>query len=418
MPFLSTKGAASAQGFGLFLSLGSINWIGLLGATGALNRANSVAIDASGNAYMVGRYGSSPELQLAKYNKFGVIQWQRNLVATNASAGTGVVLDGSGDVIVCGSSNTTGATIWQLAKYNSSGVIQWQKSLNTGQAQGITVDSSNNIYATGVPGNYLVTVGYDSSGTVQWQRRLGAGFLTEASYSIASDSSGNLYIAGQSDASGTTDTQLAKYNSSGVIQWQRRLSDSIGYGIATDSSSNIYIVGSDMSAGGIQISKYNSSGTIQWQRRLYGPSTQQGNGVIVDSSSNVYITGLGYSSGDTLQLAKYNSSGTIQWQRTLNGTGFTEGGWGIAVDAAGNFCTVGVANQQLLIAKLPQDGTKTGSYTVGSITLSYSASSLTDTSTSHTDASTSRPEAASSYTAATTTLTDSSTTLTSSVTPV
>ena len=86
MPFLSTKGAASVQGFGLFLSLGSTNWIGLLGASLALNRANSVAINASEDVYMVGRYGSSPDLQLAKYNKFGVVQWQRNLVATNASA--------------------------------------------------------------------------------------------------------------------------------------------------------------------------------------------------------------------------------------------------------------------------------------------------------------------------------------------
>ena len=70
----------------------------------------------------------------------------------------------------------------------------------------------------------------------------------------------------------------AKFNSSGTIQWQRTLDGSTqhdrGTGIAVDSSGNVYIAGFGAWTSGksyeILIAKYNSSGTLQYQRTLGG----------------------------------------------------------------------------------------------------------------------------------------------------
>ena len=113
-----------------------------------------------------------------------------------------------------------------------------------------------------------------------------------------------------------------------------------GNGIAVDSSGNVYVTGKTESAGAgntdLFIAKYDSSGTIQWQRTLGGTNGDEGYGVTVDSSGNVYVVGFTFSAGSGLQdwlIAKYNASGTIQWQRTLGGTS-DEFGRAIAVDSS------------------------------------------------------------------------------------
>jgi hypothetical protein len=75
-----------------------------------------------------------------------------------------------------------------------------------------------------------------------------------------------------------------------------------GNGISVDASGNVYIVGFVNSPGGagstdVLIAKYNTSGVLQWQRSLGGGSADVGNGISVDSSGNVYITGRTNSQG-------------------------------------------------------------------------------------------------------------------------
>ena len=139
-----------------------------------------MTVDSSGNIYVTGyttggldnnTYLGNIDIFLVKYDSSGVKQWTRQLGTSNSDAGTGVTVDSSDNIYVTGStkggldgnSNATGSS-WDyfLVKYNSSGVKQWTEQHGsvanevlgvngyyTDLGQGVTVDSSDNIYVTG-----------------------------------------------------------------------------------------------------------------------------------------------------------------------------------------------------------------------------------------------------------------------------
>ena len=417
-------------------------WIATLGGTGA-DYSYGVAVDGDENVYIAGVTSSQgaggDDALIVKYDTSGAIQWQRSLGGSGSDYANAVAVDSSGNVYVAGSTTSQGAGVADvlITKYNTSGTIQWQRSLGGAGSdigRSIAVDSSGNVYVAGQTASqgagsndFLITK-YNTSGTIQWQRSLG-GASNDTGQGIAVDSSGYVYVTGQntSQGAGNIDFLIAKYNTSGTIQWQRSLggaSNDNGQGIAVDSSGNVYIIGytDSQSAGSfdVLIAKYNTSGTIQWQRRLGGASVELGYGCAVDSSGNVYITGYTASQGaggNDLLIAKYDTSGTIQWQRSLGGPG-TERGYGIAVDSSGNVYISGYTTSQgaggddVLIAKLPGDGSLTGTY--GNFT--YAATTLTDAATTLTSATSTLTDAARTLTSATSTLTDAARTLTSTTT--
>jgi uncharacterized delta-60 repeat protein len=424
-------------------------FIGLLGSTTSPFKddiGQSVAVDSSGNAYVFGSsYDSSDSsqynFQIAKYNTSGTIQWQRRLGGNgSADIGRSVAVDSSGNVYVCGYSPASGTLDSQIAKYNTSGIIQWQRRLDNPGPDGdaafsVAVDSSNNVYVCGytsVSGSYNFLIAkYNTSGTIQWQRSLGNS-NNPTGRSVAVDSSGNVYVCGYADNSLTVGLQIAKYNTSGTIQWQRNLGGSstipgtnAGESVAVDSSGNVYVCGYSAESGTVdfQIAKYNTSGTIQWQRSLGGSGNNDGRSVAVDSSGNVYVCGYSPASGpNDFQIAKYNTSGTIQWQRRLGASSGSNLGYSVAVDSSGNVYICGSSyasgNRQFLFAKLPGDGSLTGTYTVGGYSFTYAASTLTNAISSLTDSATSLTDAATSLTDAASTLNDTASTLTSSVTTI
>jgi hypothetical protein len=76
-----------------------------------------------------------------------------------------------------------------------------------------------------------------------------------------------------------------------------------------DSSNNVYVSGFSQEQGGGFIAKYNSSGTIQWQNEW---SSGKGFGLGMDSSNNIYIsTGQDPNTGLNFNLIKINTSGTF-----------------------------------------------------------------------------------------------------------
>jgi hypothetical protein len=265
-------------------------------------------------------------------------------------------------------------------KYNSSGTKQWTKQLGTSTfdwGNGVTTDSSGNIYVTGGTGGGLdgntnlgytdiFLVKYDSSGTKQWTKQLRTSSNDEG-YGVTTDSSGNIYVTGTTmgNLDGNTscychDIFLIKYNSSGTKQWTKQLRTSsvdYGRGVTTDSSDNIYVTGNTQ--GGLDgntnsgkqdifLIKYNTSGTKQWTKQLGTSDNDSGLGVTTDSSDNIYVTGYtgGGLDGNTssgsgdIFIVKYNSSGTKQWTKQL-GTSSGDVGHGVTTDSSDNIYVTG-----------------------------------------------------------------------------
>ena len=369
----------------------------------SLSNGRGVAVAPSGNIYIVGNI--STFMLIAKYNSSGTLQWQRSLgTVSNAEEGWAIAIDPSENVYITGYADVAGqANNVIIAKYNTSGTIQWQKQLagvGTKNEYGtsIAVDSASNVYvsaysnAGGATFDFL-TFKLDSFGNMSWQRSLsGTGFSGTSSdfgIGIALDSASNVYVTGFSDNNSTYDLVLAKYNTTGTLQWQRTLGNNTGgsdagYGVVVDSANNIYVTGL-INGIGILVAKYNSSGAIEWQRSLTGSATISAVGAAVDSSNNVYVTAYGDISGSgganyDIFTAKYDSAGTLQWQRKLSTTA-SDQSYGIALDSSGSMYNIGVTNVSgvavALLTKFPSDGTLTGTYSLGGFTYTYAASTLT-----------------------------------------
>ncbi|MBX3720206.1 MAG: hypothetical protein KF713_00055 [Turneriella sp.] len=288
--------------------------------------------------------------------------------------------------------------------------------------RGLATDSSGNVYGVGRQygnGTYTYGVGitatgsttaenviivkYDNAGAAQWARTNTAGGGAAHFYSVATDSSGNIYAAGLQSGNGAytygvgvnvtgtassnslNNVLLVKYNSSGTALWARtNVSGDLSplfYGVAIDSSGNIYAVGQQNPGtvdygGGVTavagatgtntlIVKYNSAGTALWARAtVSGTSTgARFTAVAVDNSGNAYAVGnqsgtgsntygtgvsaAGSSSGGgngNLLLVKYDSAGTAIWARSTTSGIDTSDLLGVTTDSAGDIYAVGTYN--------------------------------------------------------------------------
>jgi len=236
-------------------------------------------------------------------------------------------------------------------------------------------------------------------------------------YGVATDSSGNVYVAGGTNGgldgntnAGNTDLFVVKYNSSGTKQWTRQLGSSSrdsANGVATDSSGNVYVTG--MTNGGLDgcknagiedlfVVKYNSSGTKQWTNQLGSSSRDSADDVATDSSGNIYVTGTTYSEldGNTsagkadLFVVKYNSSGTHQWTKQL-GTDRYDEARGVATDSSGNVYVTGyteggldgntsLGKADLFVVKYNSSGTKQWANQLGTWDTDFANGVATDSS--------------------------------------
>jgi len=257
----------------------------------------------------------------------------------------------------------------------------------------------------------------DSCSSTSISSRQLARSSNDYAYGVATDSSGNVYVAGGTNGgldgntnAGNTDLFVVKYNSSGTKQWTRQLGSSSrdsANGVATDSSGNVYVTG--MTNGGLDgcknagiedlfVVKYNSSGTKQWTNQLGSSSRDSANDVATDSSGNIYVTGTTYweldgntSAGKAdLFVVKYNSSGTWQWTKQ-NGTDRYDEARGVATDSSGNVYVTGYTEggldgntsegkADLFVVKYNSSGTKQWTKQLGTWDSDFANGVATDSS--------------------------------------
>ena len=455
MPLPTTFAGTSARGEGLFnyISLGANYWVATVKPANTagfpITAGDGVTVDSSGNVYICGQGLNAAGFNvqfISKWNSSGVLQWQSTLTdpySSPADSAYGIAVDSSGNVYVCGQGLTAANVNVQIvSKWNNTGTIQWQRTLNsagayktqTDTSYGIYVDSSANVYVCGQgadgSGNAILSISkWDTSGTLQFQKKLVASSASVSGRGITLDSSGNIYVCGVYIG----DVFISKWDSTGTLQWQKYIvnaggvAGAGGLSIALDSSNNVYVAGYGQNAAGnvVQfIVKYNNSGTFQWQRTLTPTNSSpsaEANGIYVDSANYVYVCGSGTnaSAANVQSISKWDSSGTIQWQRTLAASTPNDQALNIFVDTLGSMYVVGLLQLNIgigaiSIAKLPTDGSRTGTYSNSAFGFTYASSSWTAATSTWTLATSTLTASTSTWTSATSTWTAATSTWTPS----
>ena len=325
---------------------GTALWATHIGGTDG-DSGYDVTVDLGGNVYVTGNYASwnptGPTVYnsdgssytaldgadliegiVVKYNSSGMAQWVSFTVRVGFDGATTIesAWAENGNVYVAGHFSVDPLNIYNGSQYGTAGYVT---ITNSGTNDGLIVK-------------------YNLSGTIQWTTRIGGD--TEID-SITTDNSGNVFVLGYYTSnpttiynagggtfgtlanSGSMDTLVVKYNSSGTAQWAARVGGTafdLGYGdIVVDSGGNIFISGyyessllsvynSDGTVFGTLtttvadgfVVRYNSSGMAQEATRTGGGDGSYINAMTVDNARSVYVAGSFYANPVTI----YNSNNT------------------------------------------------------------------------------------------------------------
>ncbi len=218
------------------------------------------------------------------------------------------------------------AATWNLGSFNDRG-------------QSIATDSTGNVYVAGFDQQAYYLSKYSPTGTQLWSKTAvttGSLFLQGfINAFVVVDPSDNPILAGTMDANDGTslDYVVVKFDAAGTQLWLRRFDDAAHdhdslTAVAVDEVGNIYAHGhgNGSTARNVYTVKYDRDGTQLWVA-TYTDADDLGCDVAVHADGSVYalVSTTGYTTDDDIILIKYNASGEQLWLRRYNGCG--ESGW-------------------------------------------------------------------------------------------
>ena len=314
-----------------------------------LEQGRDVALDSSGNVYVVGR-GAGPEFSLtcgnsaavvAKFSPAGSLIWSLNIFADPVAISTDV----EGNAYVVG----------QVTQTNSF-------------CDGL----GGEVTATVTAGNFkkdAFIAKYSSQGILLWIHTWGYSDCDEYVMSVKADPSlfsaanrGGVYVTGYSDGPslGQKPPQeyfLKKLDGNGSLIWEDK-SGFKGRGVAldidADLAGNCYIAGdindtaffrSAMLTGkGGFLGKYTRTGDLAWVKKE-GTNRDNMQSIAVDNLGNLFVTGRyispstfgsatlsgGWEGRQGMFVAKYDTAGSFIWVKGSS----AQGGHGVTPDQQG-----------------------------------------------------------------------------------
>jgi len=342
------------------------------GGSSSWDFGNSVAVDAQGNAYVVGcvrgpadfsgvrftnaTWSDPEQMFIAKYGPDGSLLWVKSPPLTPvtdqriaSSSANGVAVDASGNVYVAGEfggiitfgsttlTNLTSAwtgTDILLAKFDRDGDPLWARQAPAHHSRGNAVAASmdGHVHMVGnfsgtasFGGTTLTSAGssqdafcakYDATGNVIWAKKVG-GMGSDYAYAVAADSNGNTYVAGEFE-----------------------MSANIGGIVLSDVYRSAFVA------------RYDANGNVLWARKAGGNVYNTwGCGLAVDANGNACVSGAFSGNGvfgsitllgtnHDIFVAKYDPLGQVLWAKQAGGIG-DDCGRSIATDSAGNIYLTG-----------------------------------------------------------------------------
>jgi len=345
---------------------GNVIWAKSAGGTRD-DVSNSIAVDAAGNSYITGYFysptlafgsisltpnnGIYAEMFIAKYDPSGNIIWAKSAGGMKEDFGNAVSVDATGNAYVVGN-------------FQSDSIIFGTTTLMNNDVLNSTSDG--------------FVVKYDPSGNVIWST-LAGGLYDDTPKSISTDALGNSYVAGVFSNSitigattltstGFDDLFVAKYDPAGNVIWAIHTGgyyNDYANSIAFDTSGNSYVAGnfesptivfgaytltnSTQYSDDLFIAKYDPLGNPLWAKSAGAARDNFANSVAVDASGNSFVTGNFRDSSITIGaftlhnhdqneltsdmfIVKFDPLGNGIWAKNESANGATS----IAVDGVGN----------------------------------------------------------------------------------
>ncbi len=266
----------------------------------------AMALDTLGNLYLTGSYSGTAtfgpttltsnggaDVYAAKLTPAGVWQWAASAGGPADDAGSGLALDGSGNVHLTGAfagTATFGGT--QVSSAGQKDVFvgslnpagQWRGVIRGGgsgidQSTDLAVDGSGNVFITGTFRSVAASFGSTNltnspnpelgdlfvarlSAGGAWQWAVSAGCAgAEKSHGLAVSRSGNAYVTGSFDSPttsfgsttlpGSNDVYVAQVSAAGAWQWAKKAGGpglDIGQELAVDGGGNVVMAGEFLGA--------------------------------------------------------------------------------------------------------------------------------------------------------------------------
>ena len=260
-----------------------------------------------------------------------------------------VLTDSTGDVLV-GGTTSAGMTV---VKYSGETGVQLWSSTVAGDANVTTfiLDSSGNATISGYAWNGST---YDAV-TAKLAGGNGATLWGPVSYDsgsddfpdfVATDSSGNVVLAGHSSVMGPPSFLIRYAAADGSVLWGPVMQNDYATWLAIDAAGDVFRESYSAKSFGIVTTKFHgATGAVSWGPIDAGGVDGAGRALSIDATGDVLVVGSLYNGQNSdYAVIKYRGSdGALLWGPVTYDSGGYDVPYGIVVDGSGNAVVTGTS---------------------------------------------------------------------------
>jgi len=223
-----------------------------------------MAVDSNGNLFIVGDTAGSidgngnlggEDIFILKLDSNGNRLWSRQIGSNYSDYASDIALDNSGNVYLVGwtqglmaGTSYYGNGNMVAAKYDTNGNQLWLKQVpGSSRSDSIALDPGGNVYLGGNAGTDFLLLKWDGDGNQLWSKQFGVNYADSKAKALTTDSKGGVYAIYQT-ATPTSpgyyqlQSTLIKYDQAGNTIWSRQTEYPV-LAMKTGRDDNIYLSG-------------------------------------------------------------------------------------------------------------------------------------------------------------------------------